>query len=113
MLLFFLILVFDAKVSSGHVYSCYRHARVFHPFRRGRVSTFPPKPQKTHQSSSPKNLIFLPKRLEKQMEQEEQAYQQQRRRLYSDLQDEKERMAAQAQRQRQEMDETVAELQVS
>jgi 5-azacytidine-induced protein 1 len=46
------------------------------------------------------------------MEQEEQAYQQQRRRLYSELQEEKERISTQAQRQRQGMDETIAELQV-
>ena len=43
-------------------------------------------------------------RYEKQLEQEEAAYQQQRRRLYSEIQDEKERMADAAKRQRQESD---------
>ncbi|XP_033630551.1 centrosomal protein of 131 kDa-like [Asterias rubens] len=43
-------------------------------------------------------------RYEKQLEQEEAAYQQQRRRLYADIQEEKERLADQAKRQRQEMD---------
>ncbi|XP_072044275.1 centrosomal protein of 131 kDa-like [Amphiura filiformis] len=43
-------------------------------------------------------------RYEKQLEQEEAAYQQQRRRLYSEIQEEKERMAETAKRQRQEGD---------
>ena len=47
------------------------------------------------------------------MEQEEQAYQQQRRRLYAEVQEEKERVALQAQKQRQELDEARAALEVS
>ena len=47
------------------------------------------------------------------MEQEEQAYQQQRRRLYSEVQEEKERIALQAQRQRQELDDARVALEVS
>ena len=41
-------------------------------------------------------------RYEKQLEQEEQAYQQQRRRLYSDVQEEKDRLADQMQKLKQE-----------
>lgn len=41
-------------------------------------------------------------RYEKQLEQEEQAYQQQRRRLYADVQEEKERLADQMQKLKQE-----------
>lgn len=52
-------------------------------------------------------------RYEKQLEQEEQAYQQQRRRLYAEVQEEKERVALQAQKQRQELDEARAALEVS
>ena len=52
-------------------------------------------------------------RYEKQLEQEEQAYQQQRRRLYTEVQEEKERVALQAQKQRQELDEAREALEVS
>ena len=52
-------------------------------------------------------------RYEKQLEQEEQAYQQQRRRLYAEVQEEKERVALQAQKQRQELDEARGALEVS
>ena len=41
-------------------------------------------------------------RYEKQLEQEEQAYQQQRRRLYSEVQEEKERLTEQLQKAKQE-----------
>ena len=51
-----------------------------------------------------KSMSPLSCRYEKQLEQEEAAYQQQRRRLYADIQEEKERLADQAKRQRQEMD---------
>lgn len=51
-------------------------------------------------------------RYEKQLEQEEQAYQQQRRRLYAEVQEEKERVALQAQKQRQELDEAREALEV-
>lgn len=43
-------------------------------------------------------------RYEKQLQQEEEAFQQQRRRLHSEVQDEKERLATNASRQRQELD---------
>lgn len=43
-------------------------------------------------------------RYEKQLQQEEEAFQQQRRRLYSEVQDEKDRIATNASRQRQELD---------
>ena len=43
-------------------------------------------------------------RYEKQLQAEEEAYQQARRRLYQEIQDEKERLSQQATRQRQEMD---------
>ena len=56
--------------------------------------------------------IWLSNRYEKQLEQEEQAYQQQRRRLYAEVQEEKERLALQGQRQRQELDEARAALEV-
>jgi len=52
-------------------------------------------------------------RYEKQLEQEEQAYQQQRRRLYAEVQEEKERVALQAQKQRQELDEAREALEVT
>ena len=52
-------------------------------------------------------------RYEKQLEQEEQAYQQQRRRLYAEVQEEKERVALQAQKQRQELDEAREALEVA
>ena len=58
-------------------------------------------------------LVFFFLRYEKQLEQEEQAYQQQRRRLYAEVQEEKERVALQAQKQRQELDEARAALEVS
>lgn len=66
-------------------------------------------------SSTNKRLTFvvLLLRYEKQLEQEEQAYQQQRRRLYAEVQEEKERVALQAQKQRQELDEARAALEVS
>lgn len=57
--------------------------------------------------------VFFLLRYEKQLEQEEQAYQQQRRRLYAEVQEEKERVALQAQKQRQELDEARAALEVS
>ena len=41
-------------------------------------------------------------RYEKQLEQEEQAYQQQRRRLYAEVQEEKERLAEQIQKVKQD-----------
>ena len=59
------------------------------------------------------NLLVRLLRYEKQLEQEEQAYQQQRRRLYADVQEEKERVALQAQKQRQELDEAREALEVS
>lgn len=58
-------------------------------------------------------FFFLSLRYEKQLEQEEQAFQQQRRRLYAEVQEEKERVALQAQKQRQELDEARAALEVS
>ena len=58
-------------------------------------------------------LFCFLSRYEKQLEQEEQAYQQQRRRLYAEVQEEKERVALQAQKQRQELDEARAALEVS
>lgn len=57
--------------------------------------------------------MFFSLRYEKQLEQEEQAFQQQRRRLYAEVQEEKERVALQAQKQRQELDEARAALEVS
>ena len=59
------------------------------------------------------NLLVGLLRYEKQLEQEEQAYQQQRRRLCADVQEEKERVALQAQKQRQELDEAREALEVS
>ena len=59
------------------------------------------------------NVVFFLLRYEKQLEQEEQAYQQQRRRLYAEVQEEKERVTLQAQKQRQELDEARAALEVS
>lgn len=56
--------------------------------------------------------VTLLYRYEKQLEQEEQAYQQQRRRLYAEVQEEKERVALQAQKQRQELDEAREALEV-
>ena len=58
-------------------------------------------------------ILGLLLRYEKQLEQEEQAYQQQRRRLYAEVQEEKERVALQAQKQRQQLDEARAALEVS
>lgn len=43
-------------------------------------------------------------RYEKELQNEEQAYQQQRRRLYQEVQEEKDRVAQQASRQRRELD---------
>ena len=43
-------------------------------------------------------------RYQKQLEQEEESYQQQRRRLYNEVQDEKDRLSSNASRQRQELD---------
>ena len=47
------------------------------------------------------------------MQAEEEAYQQARRRLYQEVQDEKERLASQATRQRQEMDKLQRQLEDS
>ena len=47
-------------------------------------------------------MAFFVFRYEKQLEQEEQAYQQQRRRLYADVQEEKERLSDQMQKLKQE-----------
>ena len=47
------------------------------------------------------------------MQQEEEAYQQQRRRLYAEVQDEKERLAQQAMRQRTEIDRLQRQLEDS
>ena len=47
-------------------------------------------------------MLLINCRYEKQLEQEEQAYQQQRRRLYAEVQEEKERLADQVQRAKQE-----------
>ncbi|XP_067952002.1 centrosomal protein of 131 kDa-like isoform X2 [Watersipora subatra] len=52
-------------------------------------------------------------RYEKQLQAEEEAYQQSRRRLYQEVQDEKERLANQAVRQRQEMDKMQRQLEDS
>lgn len=52
-------------------------------------------------------------RYEKQLQAEEEAYQQARRRLYQEIQDEKERLAQQASRQRQEMDKLQRQLEES
>ncbi|XP_033095874.1 centrosomal protein of 131 kDa-like isoform X2 [Anneissia japonica] len=49
-------------------------------------------------------------RYEKQLEQEESAYQQQRRRMYAEIQEEKERLSDQSRRQRQEMDRLQAQI---
>lgn len=50
--------------------------------------------------------------MEKQLALEEQSYQQQRRRLYAEIQDEKERIAEQARRQRKELDQKLQDIQV-
>ncbi|KAK2138153.1 hypothetical protein NP493_8582g00004 [Ridgeia piscesae] len=50
---------------------------------------------------------------EKQMQQEEEAYQSQRRRLYAEVQEEKERLAQQAMRQRTEIDRLQRQLEDS
>ena len=50
-------------------------------------------------------------RYEKQLRQEEEAYQQQRRRLMTEVQEEKERLAQQASRQRAELDKLQHQLQ--
>ncbi len=49
-------------------------------------------------------------RYEKQLQQEEEAYQAQRRRMYSEVQEEKERMASSATRQRAELDKLQRQL---
>ena len=49
-------------------------------------------------------MLCLSHRYEKQLQQEEEAFQQQRRRLYNEVQDEKDRLASNASRQRQELD---------
>ena len=46
------------------------------------------------------------------MEEEEQAFQQQRRRLYAEIQEEKERLASQAQKQRKELHDLKEKLEV-
>ena len=51
--------------------------------------------------------------MEKQLALEEQSYQQQRRRLYAEIQDEKERIAEQARRQRKELDQKLHDIQVN
>ena len=48
--------------------------------------------------------VLLVVSYEKQLQAEEEAYQQARRRLYQEIQEEKERLAQQASRQRQEID---------
>lgn len=57
--------------------------------------------------------MFQSVRYEKQLQAEEEAYQQARRRLYQEVQDEKERLANQASRQRQEMDKLQRQLEDS
>ena len=58
--------------------------------------------------------IFLnDDRYEKQLQSEEEAYQQARRRLYQEVQDEKERLAQASIRQRQEMDKLQRQLEDS
>ncbi len=52
-------------------------------------------------------------RYEKQLQQEEEAYQSQRRRLYAEVQEEKERIASQASRQRTELDKLQRQLEDS
>ncbi|KAJ8318528.1 hypothetical protein KUTeg_003619 [Tegillarca granosa] len=52
-------------------------------------------------------------RYEKELQNEEEAYQQQRRRLYTEVQEEKERVASQASRQRQELDKLQRQLEDS
>ena len=49
-------------------------------------------------------------RYEKQLQQEEEAYQAQRRRMYSEIQEEKERLASSASRQRSELDKLQRQL---
>lgn len=48
--------------------------------------------------AAPRGRLFPPPRCEKQLEQEEQALQQQRRRLYAEVAEEKERLSQQAAR---------------
>ena len=79
-------------------------------------------PQMLNIPASRCSMLFLSKhwniwpfgfgRFQKQMEEEEQAFQQQRRRLYAEIQEEKERLAAQAQKQRKELDELKEKLEV-
>lgn len=52
-------------------------------------------------------------RYEKELQNEEEAYQQQRRRLYQEVQEEKERVAQQASRQRTELDKLQRQLEDS
>ena len=52
-------------------------------------------------------------RYEKQLQQGEEAWQQQRRRLYAEVQDEKERLAAAGSRQRAELDKLQRQLEDS
>lgn len=54
--------------------------------------------------------MFLYLRYEKQVQAEEEAYQQTRRRLYQEIQDEKERLSEQAIKQKQDMDRLRAQL---
>jgi 5-azacytidine-induced protein 1 len=49
-------------------------------------------------------MIYSFARYEKQLQQEEEAYQQQRRRLFSEIQNEKDILSANASRQKQELD---------
>lgn len=59
------------------------------------------------------SIIITMYRYEKQLQAEEEAYQQARRRLYQEVQDEKERLASQSIRQRQEMDKLQRQLEDS
>ena len=56
------------------------------------------------QSEAQLYLLIFSHSYEKQMQQEEEAYQAQRRRLYAEVQEEKERVSQQASRQRTELD---------
>ena len=58
-------------------------------------------------------VIFCIFRYEKELQNEEDAYQQQRRRLYAEVQEEKERVASQASRQRTELDKLQRQLEDS
>ena len=59
----------------------------------------------------PNYALFIQPRYEKQVQQEEEAYQQQRRRLLSEIQEEKDRIAQQASRQRSDIDKLQQQLQ--